>query len=103
MTTPAPQSYDAVGPVLEACDVTDAIVRAIRQENDDVVVVDRGSYLRILVAGRCSVSRAGIEAQLGRAFRIPRDLEAVMPAFKGRLELSADRATWYLQHRAEGA
>ncbi len=89
-------SYDAVGPVLEAGEVADAIVRAIRRENQDVVVVDRGAYLRVLVPGKCTVSRQAIEAQIGRAFRIPADLEAVMPSFKGRLELSPDAATWFV-------
>jgi toluene monooxygenase system protein D len=90
----APAGFDRVGPVLEAGDVAQAIVEAIRSENADVVVEDRGAYLRVGVPKRCEVRRSAIEAQLGRAFRLPGDLERVMPSFKGRLTLSDDAVRW---------
>jgi hypothetical protein len=86
--------YDRVGPVLRAGLLADAIVAAIRDLNQDVMVVDRGAYLRVLVPRRCVVTRSAIECHLGRALRFPGELETVMPAFKGSLQLNADDATW---------
>ena len=85
---------DCVGPVLSAGPVADAIVTAIRQENAQVQVTDRGSYLRVLVPDRCAVSRTAIEAALSRPFRLPGDLELVMPSFRGRFRVSEEQACW---------
>jgi len=83
-----------VGPVLEAGEVAQAIVDAIRAQHPDARVVDRGSYWRVLVAGSCRITRAAIEARLGRPFVLPGDLERVMPSFKGKLLLSEDEVSW---------
>jgi MmoB/DmpM family len=85
---------DCVGPVLSAGAVADAIVTAIRQENTGVQVTDRGSYLRVLVPERCAVTRTAIEAALSRPFRLPGDLEQVMPSFRGRFRVSEEQASW---------
>jgi toluene monooxygenase system protein D len=87
---------ECVGPVLAAGPVADAIIAAIRRENASVDVTDRGSYLRVLVPARCAVSRAAIELALSRAFRLPGDLEQVMPSFRGRFQVSEDQACWTL-------
>jgi hypothetical protein len=88
-------TFDCVGPVLEADgEVSDAIVAAIREANPDVTVLDRGSYVRVLVPNRCVVRRAAIERALGRSFRLPGDLELVMPAFKGAIVISDDEVVW---------
>lgn len=84
----------SVGPVLEAGEVARAIVEAIQAQNPDARVVDRGSYWRVLVSGRCQVTRAAIEARLGRPFVLPGDLERVMPSFKGKLLISDDEVSW---------
>jgi hypothetical protein len=83
-----------VGPVLEVGDAAEAVVAAIREQHPDAQVLDRGSYWRVLVPGRCTVSRAAIEARLGRAFVLPGDLERVMPSFKGRFAVTDETATW---------
>ena len=85
---------DDVGPVLEASNAGRAVLEAIRAENVHVKVVDRGAYLRVSVPRRCVVSRAGIERELGRAFRLPGDLEPLMPSFKGLLAVTSDRVEW---------
>jgi hypothetical protein len=85
---------NTVGPVLEAGEVADAIVAAIRERHPDAVVHDRGSYVRVLVADRCELDRESLEAALGRPFSFPSDLELVMPSFKGRLRVSPDGAEW---------
>ena len=85
---------DAVGPVLEADEVGDAIIAAIREANAAVTVLDRGGYRRVLVPGRCVVARAAIERALGRPFRLPGDLELVMPSFKGAIAMTEDEVVW---------
>jgi len=85
---------DQVGPVLEASDTARAVIAAIRQLNGAAVVEDQGSYLRVLVPQRCVVTRRAIESALGRPFRLPADLEVLMPAFKGTLQLSEEEAVW---------
>ena len=91
-----PHDSECVGPVLVAGAIADAIIAAIRRENDGVEVIDRGSYLRVLVPARCGVSRAAIESALSRSFRLPGDLEQVMPSFRGRFQVSEDQASWSL-------
>lgn len=90
------ESTDTVGPVLEASDSGRAVVAAIRASNADVTVVDRGGYLRVLVPRRCVVTRRAIEQALGHEFVLPLDLEALMPAFKGRLAMDGEHAEWWV-------
>jgi hypothetical protein len=85
---------DGVGPVLEKSRTADAIVAAIQQLNQSVTVVDRGAYVRILVPSPCRLTRAAVEALTGEPFRLPTDLEKVMPSFKGRIEASEDEVSW---------
>ena len=87
-------SSDGVGPVLESSPAGHAIVAAIRKLNQDVTVQDRGAYLRVLVPQRCLVTRRSIEIELGQPFRLPQDLEPLMPAFKGLLRIDADSVEW---------
>jgi toluene monooxygenase system protein D len=94
MTGEIPKTYDHVGPVLQSGSVTNAIIAAIKDLNQDVIVVDRGAYMRVLVPRCCVVTRSAIEKHLGRSFRFPGELETVMAAFKGSLQLNQDDATW---------
>ena len=86
-----------VGPVLETGEAAEAVIAAIRELNRNVVVQNRGAYLRVLVPGRCVVTSAAIAAALGRSFCLPGDLELIMPSFKGRFEVSDQRASWVSQ------
>jgi toluene monooxygenase system protein D len=100
MNEQARDLYDRVGPVLQTGAIGAAIVAAIRDLNPDVVVVDRGAYLRVMVPRRCLVTRAAIEKHLGRTFRFPGELETVMSAFKGALQLGQEEAVWqFSDHR----
>jgi hypothetical protein len=94
MTDLTPESYDSVGPVLQSGPVTNAIVAAIKDLNQDVLVMDRGAYVRVLVPRCCVLTRSAIEKHLGRGFRFPGELETVMSAFKGSLRLNQDDAVW---------
>lgn len=80
--------------MLLAGTVAEAVVAAIRELNSGVRVVNRGAYLSVLVPRRCVVTRELVEAHLGRPFRLPGDLEAVMPALRGVLAVSDESATW---------
>src|ERR1700756_5032250 len=86
--------YDRVGPVLQSGTVANAIVAAIKDLNGDVMVIDRGAYIRVLVPQCCTVTRCAIEKHLGRPFRFPGELDIVMSAFKVSLQLNQDDATW---------
>jgi hypothetical protein len=87
-------SVQHVGPVLQAGAAAEAVVAAICELNEGARVANRGSYLRVLVPGRCAVTRRAIERHLGGPFRLPRDLEQIMPSFQGRLALTEDEASW---------
>ena len=90
---------DRVGPVLECGELADAIIDAIRELNPSVELEDRASYVRVLVPTRCVLDRAAVERRIGRPFRLPLDLEQVMPSFKGRLVIDAERAVWAVGER----
>jgi len=85
---------DTVGPVLDASTDGRAIAAAIRADNPGAVVVDRGSYLRVLVPLRCAIRRDAIERVLGKPFALPGDLEQLMPSFKGTLTITDDEVVW---------
>jgi toluene monooxygenase system protein D len=85
-----------VGPVLQATPLASAIVAAIEEDNDDVVVHDEGAYLRVLAPRVCRLSRASVEAQIGSGLRFPGDLEAIMSSFTGLVRLTEDGAVWWL-------
>jgi hypothetical protein len=84
-----------VGPVLIAGRTAEAVIAAIREENEQVETVDRGSYIRVLCPGECRLTRAAVERQLGAPFALPADLERVMASFQGRLEVDEDQARWW--------
>jgi toluene monooxygenase system protein D len=94
MPNEAPNTYDHVGPVLQAGALSSAIVAAIQDLNSDVIVVDRGAYLRVLAPRTCMVTRVSIEKHLRRPMRFPGELETVMSAFKGAMRLTEDEAVW---------
>jgi hypothetical protein len=83
-----------VGPVLTAGEAAAAVLTALRAENAEIDVQDRGSYLRVSCPESCTVTRAAIESELGRPFVLPCDLEAIMPSFAGALEIDAERVSW---------
>jgi toluene monooxygenase system protein D len=94
MSGQEPEIYDRVGPVLQSGPVAHAIIAAIKDLNQDVMVVDRGAYVRVLVPRCCVVTRSAIETHLGRSFRFPGELEIVMSGFKGSLQVNQDDAAW---------
>ncbi len=88
---------DTVGPVLIAGDIGNAVVAALRELNPDAHVQDRGAYLRVLVPGRCVLTRTALERVVGHAVDLRAELELVMPSFKGMLSIDDDGARWELR------
>jgi toluene monooxygenase system protein D len=87
-----------VGPVLRMSDDVDAIVAAIGDDNpgQQVTVVDLGAYTRVSGDGELRVTRESIERHLGRAFEM-RQLELLMSAFAGRIDMTSDEVRWRLK------
>ena len=87
-----------VGPVLRMSDEVDAIVAAIVDDNpgQEVTVADRGAYTRVSGDGELRVTRASIERHLGRDFAM-RQLEGLMSAFAGRIEMTSEEVRWRLR------
>jgi toluene monooxygenase system protein D len=87
-----------VGPVLRMSDDVEGIVAAIVDDNpgQEVTVVDRGAYTRVSGDGELRVTRESIERHLGRAFAM-RQLEGLMSAFAGRIEMTSDEVRWRLR------
>jgi toluene monooxygenase system ferredoxin subunit len=88
------------GPVLIAGPRADAVIAAIGESCPDVHVVERGSYVRVGVAGRCRVTREALMRHTGVAFALPADLEAIMPSFRGRFRVTDEEAEWVAEEEA---
>ena len=90
-----------VGPILRMSDDIDAIVAAIMDDNPgkEIEVVDRGAYTRISGEGELRVTRESIERHIGRSFEM-RQLEGLMSAFAGRIDMTSETAVWRLKGEA---
>lgn len=93
-------SAGTVGPVIQSGEVARAVVAAVEGDNAGraVNVVDRGSYVRIEVEGECVITRASVERELGRPFKLY-ELEVNMPSFAGRIDTSTEKIRFYLGER----
>lgn len=90
-----------VGPILRMSDDIDAIVAAIMDDNPgkQIEVTDRGAYTRVSGEGELRVTRESIERHIGRNFEM-RQLEGLMSAFAGRIDMTSERAVWRLKSDA---
>lgn len=89
-------SEECVGPILRAGEVADAAIDAIADDNPgkQVIVVDRGDYMRINTLHECRLTRASLEKHLGREYSLVR-LEIEMPSFAGRIRTSDSEYVWF--------
>ncbi len=89
-----------VGPVMRGMDgeLAEALIEAIENDNPDadVMVDDRGGYIRISVPRRCRVTKSSLEEALGREFELS-ELEPALSAFAGRMRFEDDAIEWYLE------
>lgn len=92
-----------VGPVLRGvdADIIDAVIAAAERDNPDreVVVEDRGGYVRVHAPGRFRLTRKSMEEMLGRPFEM-RELEPSLSAFAGHLQTGDDEWVWTLHTAA---
>ena len=88
------ETDDRVGPVVLASTLGRAVVLAIVQLNPGAEILDRGAYLWVLSSETCLLTSPMVESISGNEFRLPGDLESVMPAFRGELSVRGDRVEW---------
>lgn len=100
---PGPAGPDLVGPVIRSGPLAEAVIDAVTDDNagQDVVVVDRGDYVRVHTARRCRLSQASLERHLGRPVSLA-ELEIEMPSFAGRLRTRVEEYTWYYDRDDDG-
>ena len=92
----AEMDENLVGPVIRVGDLADAVIEAAIEDNPDreVLVFERGDYVRVHTQRDCVLTRASIEKHLGREFDLAM-IEAEMPSFKGRMQSSTEQMRWY--------
>ena len=73
-----------VGPVMRAGDIGDAVLEAIREDNEGRAITTEAhaSYVRIKVEDECVVRLETVGDMLGRAVTLG-DIESNMPSFAG--------------------
>ena len=85
-----------VGPVIRCGDLAEAVIDAVIEDNPEreVMIFERGDYVRIHTERDCRLTRASMEKHLGRAFDLAM-IEVEMPSFKGRMQSSTEQMRWY--------
>lgn len=95
MTTTATPKL--VGPVIRGVDedIIDAVIAASEQDNPDVEIVieDRGGYVRIQADRNFRLTQKSMQAALGRPFRLA-EIEPSLVSFGSRLESMDDEWVW---------
>jgi len=86
-----------VGPVLRTCDITQAVIEAVQEDNPgkDIVIDDKLAYVRIYTDGELIIRRTTLEAALGRPFQMV-ELEHNLSTFAGRIETTQDYVRFFL-------
>jgi toluene monooxygenase system protein D len=86
------------GPVLRGSDVAVAVLEAIRADNGDkeIRVHDHGAYLRIEAEEGLILTRASVEAALGRTFNM-QEIEIYLAGFSGKIEVTEHHARWFFK------
>lgn len=86
-----------VGPVIRGVDedIIDAVIAAGETDNPDVelVVEDRGGYVRIQADKNFRLTQKSMQAALGRPFRLA-EIEPSLVSFAGRLNSMDDEWVW---------
>ena len=88
--TEAAERY--VGPVMKVSEIGDAVIDAIREDNEDrdIIIEEHESYYRIKVKGECVVRFETVSEMLGRDVLMS-DIEANMPAFEGFIRTDSEQ------------
>ena len=87
------------GPDLLAGALGLAVVDALREDNPTLEVRDWGAYIRVSAPARCVLRCATVERRTGEPFRLPGDLERIMPSCRGRISIAEDEVVWAAESR----
>jgi toluene monooxygenase system protein D len=86
-----------VGPIIRGVDedIIDAVIAAGESDNPDVEVVveDRGGYVRVQADKHFRLTQKSMEAALGRPFRLA-EIEPSLVSFTGRLDSMDEEWVW---------
>ena len=81
-----------VGPVMKAGEIGEAVIEAIREDNQGrkIEIEEHASYYRVKVEGECLISMATVSDVLGRDVLVS-DIEQNMPSFEGFIRVETDQ------------
>ncbi|RZI53938.1 MAG: monooxygenase [Pseudonocardia sp.] len=84
-----------VGPILRMGDQIEEVIAAIRDDNpdQDIEIVDRGSYVRIQGHDRIRLTQDTLREYLGADYEI-RSFGTMMSSFVGRVVNNSDEIVW---------
>jgi toluene monooxygenase system protein D len=90
-----------VGPVIRGMDedIINAVIDAAEEDNPDkeIMIEDRGGYVRIQTDGKMRLTEASMVQALGRPFRLS-ELEPSLVSFAGHLETGQSEWEWSLHN-----
>jgi len=91
------------GPVLRNSEMTLAIVEAMEEDNPGktMMIADHHGYMRVEAEDGLILRRETVEAVLGRKFRM-QEIELIMSAFSGQIEMTTEYARWYFKSPNSG-
>jgi toluene monooxygenase system protein D len=86
------------GPILRNSEMTKAIVEAMEEDNPSktMKIADHHGYMRVEAEDGLILRRETVEAVLGRKFRM-QEIELIMSAFSGQIEMTTEYARWYFK------
>ena len=89
-----------VGPILRPGELADATIEALRADNPDkeVIVEDKGGYIRVSVDGECILRRETVSQHFGRPCRM-QDVEIILGSFAGQIDTTENYMRFYLNTR----
>jgi len=90
--TDEPEGGRFVGPVMKTDEIGDAVLDAIREDNQgrEILVEEHASYLRIKVRDECLLRLDTVREMLGRDLAWS-EVEGSMPAFEGFIRTGTDQ------------
>lgn len=91
-----------VGPIIRDPDLADALVAVIEADNPgaEVMVEDRGGYIRIHTAQQCRITRSSLQEVLGRPITLSQ-IEPELVSFSGRIRYVDDEEIIFYLERED--
>ena len=89
-----------VGPVIRGVDedIIGAVIAAAERDNPEaeLVIDDRGGYVRVQADGSFRLTRQSMQEELGRPFQLS-EIEPSLVSFAGRLESHDEAWVWSIK------